>query len=72
MKKRLTAVFLCLCLLFTLFPVTAFASGENSNRTFTDTSGLCEHHTQHDGACGFTEGTAEIPCSHITTRAVAD
>lgn len=64
MKKRLTAVFLCLCLLFMLFPATAFASGEDSNRTFTDGSGLCEHHTQHDESCGYTEGTAEIPCSH--------
>lgn len=47
-----------------LFPATAFASGEDSNRTFTDGSGLCEHHTQHDESCGYTEGTAEIPCSH--------
>lgn len=68
MKKRLTAVFLCLCLLFMLFPATAFASGEDSNRTFTDGSGLCEHHTQHDENCGYTEGTAEIPCSHEHTE----
>lgn len=25
MKKRWTALFLCLCLLFTLFPVSAYA-----------------------------------------------
>lgn len=30
----------------------------------TSTSGLCEHHTEHTADCGYTEGTAEIPCSH--------
>ena len=28
MRKRLTAALLCLCMLFTLFPVTAFAGGK--------------------------------------------
>lgn len=30
----------------------------------TSTSGLCEQHTEHTADCGYTEGTAEIPCSH--------
>ena len=30
--------------------------------------GLCEHHTQHDDACGYSEGTAEVPCSHEHTE----
>ena len=30
--------------------------------------GLCEHHPEHDEACGYTEGTAEIPCSHEHTE----
>ena len=34
------------------------------NGIVTSESGLCEHHTQHDESCGYTEGTAEIPCSH--------
>ena len=27
-----------------------------------------EHHTQHDDACGYSEGTAEVPCSHEHTE----
>ena len=43
----------------------AFAeAGAQDSGIVTSASGLCEHHTQHDSACGYTEGTAEIPCSH--------
>ncbi len=31
------------------------------------TDGLCEHHTEHDDDCGYTEGTPETPCSHEHT-----
>lgn len=68
MKRRLTAAFLCLCLLFTLLPATAFAEGEVDSGTTIGTSGLCEHHTEHTADCGYTEGTAEIPCSHEHTE----
>ena len=68
MKRRLTAAFLCLCLLFTLLPVTAFADGEPDSGTLPAQSALCEHHTQHDESCGYTEGTAEISCSHEHTE----
>ena len=64
MRKRLTAALLCLCLLFTLLPATAFAEGEADSGTPPVQSALCEHHPQHDESCGYTEGTAEIPCSH--------
>ena len=68
MKRRLTAAFLCLCLLFTLLPVTAFAEGEPDSGMPPAQSALCEHHTQHDESCGYTEGTAEISCSHEHTE----
>ena len=64
MRKRLTAAFLCLCLLFTLFPATAFAEGETGSGAPQAGSALCEHHPQHDESCGYTEGTEEIPCTH--------
>ena len=64
MRKRLTAVILCLCLLFTLLPATAFAEGETGSGAPQAGSALCEHHPQHDESCGYTEGTEEIPCSH--------
>ena len=68
MRKRLTAALLCLCLLFTLLPATAFAEGETGSGAPPVQSALCEHHPQHDESCGYTEGTAEIPCSHEHTE----
>lgn len=68
MKRRLTAAFLCLCLLFTLLPATAFAEGEPDSGVLPAQSALCEHHTEHTADCGYTEGTAEIPCSHEHTE----
>ena len=64
MRKRLTAAFLCLCLLFTLLPATAFAEGETGSGAPQAGSALCEHHQQHDESCGYTEGTEESPCTH--------
>ena len=32
------------------------------------TGGLCEHHPQHDESCGYSEGTAEVPCNHQHTE----
>ena len=69
MKKRLFAAFVSLCMIVSMLPTTAFAeAGAQDSNLITDTSGLCEHHTQHDSACGYTEGTAEIPCSHEHTE----
>lgn len=65
MKKRLFAAFVCLCMIVSLLPTMAFAeAGVQDSGIVTSESGLCEHHTQHDESCGYTEGTAEIPCSH--------
>ena len=58
MRKRIFAAFVCLCMMMALVPSMAYANDT------VYTGGLCEHHTQHDGACGYTEWTAEIPCSH--------
>lgn len=58
MRKRIFAAFVCLCMMMALVPSMAYANDT------VYTGGLCEHHTQHDESCGYTEGTAEIPCSH--------
>lgn len=69
MKKRLFAAFVCLCMIVSLLPTMAFAeAGVQDSGIVTSASGLCEHHTQHDESCGYTEGTAEIPCSHEHTE----
>lgn len=62
MKKRIFAAFVCLCMLMALVPSMAYAND------IVYTGGLCEHHTQHDGACGYSEGTAEVPCNHEHTE----
>lgn len=63
--KRLFAAIVSLCMIVSLLPTMAFAeAGVQDSGIVTSASGLCEHHTQHDESCGYTEGTAEIPCSH--------
>ena len=64
MKKRLFAAFVSLCIIMSMLPTMVFAEGVQDSGIATSESGLCEHHTQHDESCGYTEGTAEIPCSH--------
>ena len=52
-----------------MLPTMAFAeAGVQDSGTTIGASGLCEHHTRHDESCGYTEGTAEIPCSHEHTE----
>ena len=69
MKKRLFAAFVCLCMIVSMLPTMAFAeAGVQDSGIVTSASGLCEHHTEHTADCGYTEGTAEIPCSHDTRR----
>lgn len=62
MRKRIFAAFVCLCMLMALVPSMAYAGDTVS------VGGLCEHHTQHDSACGYSEGTAEVPCNHEHTE----
>ena len=62
MRKRIFAAFVCLCMMMALVPSMAYANDT------VYTGGLCEHHTQHDDACGYSEGTAEVPCSHEHTE----
>lgn len=64
MRKRLTAAFMCLCLLVTLLPATAFADGKPDRDPSPAESGLCEHHPRHDEACGYTGGSEGSPCTH--------
>ena len=62
MRKRIFAAFVCLCMLMALVPSMAYAGDTVS------VGGLCEHHTQHDDACGYSEGTTETPCTHEHTE----
>ena len=62
MRKRIFAAFVCLCMLMAFVPSMAYANDTVS------VGGLCEHHTQHDSACGYSEGAAETPCGHEHTE----
>lgn len=65
MKKRLFAVLASLCMVVSMVPAMAFAQDSGAA---IGANGLCEHHTEHTADCGYTEGTAEIPCGHEHTE----
>lgn len=65
MKKRLFAVLASLCMVVSMVPAMAFAQDSGAA---IGASGLYEHHTEHTADCGYTEGTAEIPCGHEHTE----
>ncbi len=58
--KRWAAMALCLCMIFPS-AVTPVSAAEEP--VYTD--GICEHHTEHTAECGYTEGVAGQPCSHV-------
>ena len=62
MRKRIFAAFVCLCMMMALVPSMAYAGDT------VYTGGLCEHHPQHDDACGYSAGAAEVPCNHEHTE----
>lgn len=61
-KKRIISLTMVLALCLTLFPTSALAA-EDSGAAIV-AGGLCVHHTEHDEACGYVEGTEESPCTH--------
>ena len=63
MKKRILSLCMALFVTVSMLPARAFASPTDSG-TVIVTAGLCEHHTQHDESCGYSEGIGEIPCGH--------
>ena len=65
MKRTLLSLLLCLSMVLTMLPTAAFAADGKTYALPPGTSGLCEHHPEHDEACGYTpqtEDTAGTPC----------
>ena len=56
--KRLFSFLTAAALVLSLVPAEALA---------TET-GACEHHTQHDANCGYSEAVPESPCTHVHTQ----
>ena len=68
MKKRILSILLLCCMALTLFPTAVFAAGGEAAALSPDTGRLCEHHPEHDEACGYTPQTADAagaPCGHM-------
>ncbi|MBC8533490.1 InlB B-repeat-containing protein [Yeguia hominis] len=68
MKKRILSILLLCCMALTLFPTAVFAAGGEAAALSPDTGSLCEHHPEHDEACGYTPQTADTagaPCGHM-------
>ena len=68
MKKRIISILLLCCMVLTMLPAPAFAADEETYALPPDTGGLCEHHPEHDEACGYTpqtEDAAGTPCGHV-------
>ena len=55
MKKRILSILLLCCMVLTMLPAPAFAADEELTRFRSDMGGLCEHHPEHDEACGYAE-----------------
>ena len=68
MKKRILSILLLCCMVLTMLPAPAFAAEGETGARASNPGGLCEHHPAHDESCGYTEETAEIPCSHEHTE----
>ena len=68
MKKRIISILLLCCMVLTMLPAPAFAADEEAYALPLDMGGLCEHHPEHDEACGYTpqtEDAAGTPCGHV-------
>lgn len=69
MKKRIFSMLLVVCMVFTLFPTSAFATGNVSIGTSSvvdsKTPAVCENHKEHDETCGYMEAVEGAPCDHL-------
>ena len=69
LKKRILSLLLCGAMLFSLCSQSVLAeeNGQAGGVTI-GTSGLCEHHPEHNADCGYTEGIEGTPCNHEHTE----
>ncbi len=63
--KRLTAILLVICMMFTMVPSMAYADIDLKDDLSSYEEGLCEHHPVHEENCGYEPSSEKDPCSHI-------
>lgn len=70
MQRRICSLLLAGLVALTSPWTMAFANdaGLQEEGITVDSSGLCEHHTQHNESCGYTVGMPEQPCTHEHTE----
>ena len=64
LKKRIAALLMAGTMVCSTLPVNVLAV-ESSDQ---NVGGLCEHHTEHNADCGYTEGIEGTPCNHEHTE----
>ena len=64
LKKRIAALLMAGAMVCSTLPVNVLAV-ESSDQ---NVGGLCEHHTEHNADCGYTEGIEGTPCNHEHTE----
>ena len=68
MKRRFFSILLVCCMVLTMLSTTAFAEARETGALSPAASGLCEHHPEHDEACGYTPQAEDAPgtlCGHV-------
>ena len=61
LKKRIAALLMAGAMVCSTLPVNVLAV-ESSDQ---NVGGLCEHHTEHNADCGYTEGIEGTPCGFV-------
>ena len=66
MKRSVFSLLLAAAMIFSTVPVSAYATeGLQDGVAAIGTSGLCEHHTEHDDSCGYAPAAEESPCGYV-------
>ena len=64
LKKRIAALLMAGAMVCSTLPVNVLAV----ESSVQNVGGLCEHHTEHNADCGYTEGSEGTPCNHEHTE----
>ena len=67
MKKRAKSLLALLMAFVMMFGTSLMAFAETGVENSAYTSGLCEHHTEHNEDCGYQPAVEGTPCSHEHT-----
>ena len=65
MKKRAKSLLALLLAFVMMFGTSLMAFAETGVENSAYTSGLCEHHTEHDDDCGYQPAVEGTPCGYV-------